>query len=161
MLGERRASRRWVPPVAVAGTVLLLAVLIEPVRVTETSMEPTYTAGDTLLVEKVGVRLGILRRGDVVVMRPPGRRHLVVKRVVGLPGDLVSIEDGVLHVDRRSVSEPFLRTDTVDGVYFGPTVVPERAVFVLGDNRAASLDSRDFGAVGWDRVVGTVIWPAG
>lgn len=158
---ERRVSLRWVPAVAVVGTVLVLAVLIEPVRVTEASMEPTYSAGDTLLLEKVGVRLGLVRRGDVVVMTPPGRRRLVVKRVVGLPGDLVSIEDGVLHVGRRPVSEPFLRRETMDGVYFGPTVVPARSVFVLGDNRAASLDSRDFGAVAWDRLVGTVIWPAG
>ncbi len=72
------------------------------------------------------------------------------------------MRDGRLFVNGKRVVEPYVVHAEVDGTYFGPVTVPEGQVFVLGDNRADSVDSRDFGAVGSDRLLGTVLvrlWP--
>ncbi|MFI0959983.1 signal peptidase I [Streptomyces sp. NPDC021080] len=144
------------PAVAfVAGT-----FLVEPVRVESTSMEPTLSAGDHLLVDDRAYRGAPPRRGDLVVFDESGAT--LVKRVVAVAGDTVAIEDGVLEVDGRAVEEPAVDPKTVDGMYYGPARVPDGTVFVLGDNRRHSVDSRQFGPVPVTKVTGRVIlrwWP--
>ena len=96
----------------------------------------------------------------VVVFRRDG--GLLLKRAVALGADEVSIEDGVLLVNGVPVDEPYVDLSRVDGNYFGPRVVPAGSVFVLGDNRADSVDSRDFGPVPLTALVGRVrlrLWP--
>jgi signal peptidase I len=125
-------------------------------------MAPTLVAGDHVLVNKRAYREAPPHRGDLVVFRAPRSGELLLKRVVAVAGDQVGIEDGVLVVDGRRPREPYTDPDAIDSVYFGPVRVPPRAVFVLGDNRADSEDSRDFGAVPADDVLGRVgarIWP--
>jgi signal peptidase I len=150
-----------------ATTGLLLAALlvlglgsvfvVEPFAVASSSMTPTLHDGDEVLGEKVGPRLGRVGRDDVVVFTAPGTRALLVKRVAAVGGDEVGLEDGVLVVNGRPVPESYVDHDTVDGVYFGPVTVPAGAVFVLGDDRAESVDSRVFGSVPLDRVVARVL----
>ena len=87
---------------------------------------------------------------------------LVVKRVAAVGGDTVGIEDGVLVVNGEAEREGYVDYGSVDGFYFGPVDVPPGEVFLLGDNRANSEDSRDFGPVREDEVVGRVlvrVWP--
>ena len=93
---------------------------------------------------------------DVVVLEGPGGATYV-KRVVALGGQRVEIRDGVLFVDRRPRRESYVDHDLVDGFFFGPAFVPAGAVFVLGDDRGDSEDSRDFGPVPADQVVGRVV----
>ncbi|MEU4090563.1 signal peptidase I, partial [Streptomyces aureus] len=133
---------------------------VEPVRVESTSMEPTLRAGDHLLVDDRAYDHAPPRRGDLVVFDGSGTP--LVKRVVAVGGDTVAIEDGVLEVDGRLVREPTVDPATVDGMYYGPSRVPDGTVFVLGDNRRHSVDSRQFGPVPVTKVTGRVVlrwWP--
>lgn len=133
---------------------------LRAMRVDSGSMAPTLAAGDLLLVR--GGTPGA-RRGDVVVADHPGGGELLVKRVVGVAGDEVSIEDGVLVVGGTPVCEPAIDPALVDGVWFGPVTVPPGAVFLLGDERSRAVDSRSFGPVPVDDLVGEVtarLWPA-
>jgi signal peptidase I len=142
--------------------VLVLVVasrfVAEPLRVTSVSMEPTLRAGDQLLVDKVFYRFASPRRNDLIIFPQPGNGQLVVKRIVGLPGDAVALEDGVLTVNGHPRHEPYVDQRTVDSVYFGPETVPDDKVFVMGDNRGDSIDSRSYGPVEVEAIVGRVLW---
>lgn len=132
------------------------AVLLLPLRVHGDSMRPTIRAGDIVLVARFGRHWQAVGRGDVVVLNDAaGGRS--VKRVVATGGQQVKIEDAVLLVDGQAVNEPWVDRDSVDGLYFGPVVVPAGSVFVLGDDRARSVDSRHDGPVPLDRLLGRVV----
>jgi signal peptidase I len=134
----------------------------EPFAIPSESMAPTLRPGDHVLVEKLSYRFGPPRRGDLVVFKAPDGGALAVKRIVGLAGDRVAIVDGVLAVNGRLQRETYVDQRRVDSVYFGPVVVPSGDVFVMGDNRADSHDSRDYGAVPRRSLIGrvlTTLWP--
>ena len=159
----RRPRRHW--PYVLA-LVLVLAVarifFVEPFKTDGPSMLPTLHSGDQVLVDKRAYRDGLPHRGDLVVFRRPRSGEVTLKRVIGLPGDTVGIEDGVLVVNGRHRTESYADPDAIDSVYFGPVRVRAGTVFVLGDNRADSIDSRDFGAVTKGELIGRVrglIWP--
>ena len=166
MTGEHRIRRPLTRSIIilllVAALVLLaLRLVAEPMRVSSDSMTPTYSAGDEVLVEKVSPGARDPERGAVVVFRRPDSDELMIKRVVALGDQTVAIRDGLLTVDGQHPSEPYVG-HIVAGSYFGPVRVPDGAVFVLGDRRLGSVDSRTFGAVPIDDVVGRVvlrIWP--
>jgi signal peptidase I len=148
--------------VVVALLVLARAFLAEPFRIDSGSMLPTLRPGDQVLVEKRAYRGGLPRRGDLVVFHAPRTGAVTLKRAIGLPGDTVAIEDGVLVVNGHRRHESYADPDAIDSVYFGPARVPPRSVFVLGDNRADSIDSRRFGAVTQRSLIGRVavrLWP--
>jgi signal peptidase I len=142
--------------------VLLRLFVLEPFRIPSDSMAPTLRPGDQVLVDKRAYRDADPRRGDLAVFRAPRTGEILLKRVVAVGGDTVGIEDGVLVVDGRRPREPYADPDAIDSVYFGPVRVRRGTVFVLGDNRANSEDSRDFGAIPTGRLIGRVrarIWP--
>ena len=158
-----RASRRSGLVAAVGALVLALCLglVAHPVRVQAHSMEPTYQPGDHLLVRSWGARESLPHRGEVVVVAGPGGIDLV-KRVAAVAGDEVGIADGLLVVDGVEVEEPYLDQASVDGSWFGPVLVPAGHVFVLGDHRGDSVDSRRFGPLPLSAVRGTVVarlWP--
>src|SRR3954447_676774 len=149
-------------PVVLVVLVALLATarwfVAEPLHVVTGSMAPTVHTGSHVLVWKLS---GGPQRGDVVALDvedgPP-----YVKRVVAVGGDEVAIVDGRLVVNGRTVREPYADPRLIDSVYFGPVTVPRKKVFVLGDNRRRSRDSRVFGAVPVRKVEGrvvAVVWP--
>jgi len=155
----RPAWLRW-PAYLVAflagayGPVLALrATAIEAFRVPTRSMSDTLIPGDRLLATKWG--LDSLRRGDVIVFRVE-ENVSYAKRVIGLPGDLVEVREGLAVVNGERLDEPYARRDGPDRGDFGPVEVPARSYFVLGDNRHAALDSRSekFGFIPAGRVVG-------
>lgn len=151
--------------VAAAGLVVLVrAELAGPVRVASDSMEPTLAAGDVVLVDRRDGATAALHRGDLVTFRRPGTGEESLKRVVALPGESVAIVDAVLQVDGVPVAEPYVDFSEWDGMFTARVVVPEGSVYVLGDNRLASVDSRDFGPVPLHDVDGRVavrLWPPG
>ena len=119
-------------------------------------MEPTLCPGDRLLVNLWDPDLDDLARGDLVALEPGRSEVPVVKRVVGLPGDRVAIRDALLYVNGRLVHEPYVDHKSIDALFYGPVVVPAERFLVLGDARASSIDSRAYGPVPADRLLGTV-----
>ncbi len=154
------------------GTLLAVVVVVlvpvrlwvaEPLRIVTGSMAPTLRPGEHVLAWKLGSGGHTWRRGEIVTVDRNGPDPLV-KRVIGLAGDTVAIRDGRLLVDGHRVHEPYADPRRIDGVYFGPVRVPAGQVFVLGDDRRNSEDSRDFGAVPVASLRGTVlavVWPVG
>jgi signal peptidase I len=146
---------------AIVIAVLINLFLAQATRVYGSSMEPNLHTDQRLVVEKLSYHLHEPRRGDVVVLRLPERGpELLIKRVVGLPGETIEIRSGHVTIDGTVLTEPYLSRST-NGTY-GPLVVPGGQVFVMGDNRGASNDSRIFGPVPLERVVGRAwvsYWP--
>ena len=143
--------------------VLLVVVkvfVVEPFRIPSQSMAPTLRPGDQTLVNKLSGKTP--HRGDLVAFHAPRTGEILLKRVVAVGGDTVGLEDGVLVVDGRKVREPYADPKAIDSVYFGPVKVRPGTMFVMGDNRANSDDSRDFGAVPTGRIIGRAVarvWP--
>ncbi len=133
-------------------------------KVPTRSMVPTILSGDRIMMDRLAYRNADPARGDIVVYRyPTDRSRDFVKRVVGLPGDRVEAREGLVRVNGVSVDEPYLVEPTGD---FEPRVVPAGSLFVLGDHRGVSNDSRipSHGFVPRDDVRGRVvrvIWPSG
>jgi len=146
---------------AIVIAVLINLFLAQATRVYGSSMEPNLHTDQRLVVEKVSYRLHGPRRGDVVVLRMPDHGpELLIKRIIGLPGETVEIRNGTVYINHQPLDEPYLVRRT--GSTYGPTLVPEDHVFVINDNHRASNDSRVFGAIPLDRVVGRAwvsYWP--
>ncbi|GAA1752745.1 signal peptidase I [Luedemannella helvata] len=163
------------PVVQVLGTVLVtlgVMVMIDQCAlsvgyVPSGSMEPTLSIADRVLVDRIGFRLTGLDHGDVIAVTDPdrpGRERESITRVVGLPGDTISCADGQLIRNGTPVDEPYLpagtRTfGTPDGPDTGcaPVTVPDGRLYVLGDHRDVSLDSRLKGTIAVDLVTGRVL----
>lgn len=165
-----RAGRRFRvdPLLALLGAVLLLLGVVrpfvaEPFFVPTESMSPTLRPGDHVLAWKPAYRFGAPKRGDLAVLADPaGGDDVLIKRVVGLGGDKVETQDGVLYVNDVARPEAYVDYAMVQSIYFGPVTVPAGHVFVMGDDRSNSRDSRDFGAVPENALEGKVIarmWP--
>ena len=143
--------------VGAAGIWWVLTCAVQPLRVESNSMAPTYRDGDMLVVDGLSVGVPGPERHDVVIITNPRTGQLLVKRVAAVAGDQVGIADGVLVVNGNPVPERYVDQNLMDSVYFGPVTVPQGAVFVLGDNRSNSIDSRDFGPVPVADVHGRVL----
>lgn len=154
-----RSRRLLTLAVALAFALVLVtvrALVVVPVVIAGHSMEPTVRNGEIVGVWRLVDVAHDVRRGDLVVFRDP-EGALSLKRVVGLPGDRVAIRDAVLEVNERVVDEPYVDPTRITGMYFGPVTVQVRTLFVMGDNRSRSTDSREYGAVDAGRVVGRVL----
>jgi signal peptidase I len=152
-------SETVLPAIVIA--VLINLFLAQATRVYGHSMEPNLHTDQRLVVEKVSYRLHGPRRGDVVVLRMPERGpELLIKRVIAVAGETIEIKGGTVFIDGQPLVEPYLGHET--GGTYGPLSVPEGQVFVMGDNRGASNDSRVFGPVSTERIVGRAwvsYWP--
>ena len=177
--------------VAFAAAILIKTFLLQAFYIPSASMEPTLTNGDRVLVEKVSYRFGGPDRGDVVVFErqvdfttpeeddsfaeditdglkslfgfPTEGTQDFIKRVMAVSGDTIEGRDGVVYVNGEAVPEPYLPTGTQTGD-FPAYVVPEGEIFVMGDNRGNSDDSRSAGGIPESDVVGrafVLIWPPG
>lgn len=144
--GQYRRSywRTWVIALAVA---LLLIVLIptfvfsvEPVD--GDSMLPTLRSGEQLLINKIALSLSPPQRYDIVVCHYPGRKELFVKRVVALPGETMEIKSGVIWINGQPLDESAYQASAITEDMLALTI-PKGHVFVVGDNRAVSMDSRN------------------
>lgn len=131
--------------------------VLRALTVSSSSMVPTLCPGDRLVVGLWDPDLGDLARGDLVALRPGRSDAPAVKRVVGLPGDHVAIRDALLYVNGELVDEPYVDHKSIDALFYGPVVVPADGFLVLGDARAVSIDSRTYGPVRSDRLLGRVV----
>jgi signal peptidase I len=165
--------------------VLVKTFLVQPFWIPSESMLPTIEVNDRVMVNKLAYRLGEPERGDIVVFRDPRAPELeeslpeavirsvleavgvrtrgrddLIKRVIGLPGETVEIRGNQVLIDGEPLDEPYLHE--VDMPDEGPFQVGEDQVFLMGDNRNSSFDSRRFGPVPLDQVIGEAfltIWP--
>lgn len=154
--------------VALAIFVIAYLFLLQPHQVKGNSMLPNYHDGEFLLTDKISYRLREPERGEVVIFRAPGREEVdFIKRIIGLPGERLKIENGRVVVDGQLLAEPYLPEDsvTISGSYFGEgeeIILPEKTYFVFGDNRSHSSDSREWGPVPVENIVGRAwlrYWP--
>lgn len=120
------------------------------------SMSPTLKVGDSVLALKFAYRFTEPQRGDLAVFSDP-EGELTIKRVIGLPGDTVAVWDGVLRVNGEPQREPYVNYRLTDSTFFGPEKVRAGHVFLMGDNRSNSRDSRNFGLVPEEDLLGRVI----
>lgn len=130
------------------------------VRVDGFSMIPTLEDGEFVLVSKLNYRFGDVERGDIVVFHYPiDPEQELIKRVIGLPGDTVKVQSGVVSVNGQTLNEPYIAAAPA---YSGEWLVPEEHLFVLGDNRNDSSDSHSWGFLPYEKVVGKAVviyWP--
>lgn len=164
----REVLETIVPAVLIA--LLINLFLAQATRVYGQSMEPNLHTDQRLVVEKLSYNrqirqvLGLNgpKRGDVVVIRLKSQGdELLIKRVIGLPGDMVEVRDGHVFVNNQPLNEPYIVGNTTTGFY-APTTIPPLQIFVLGDNRGFSNDSRSFGTVPLEDVIGRAwfsYWP--
>ena len=166
--------------------VLIKTFLVQPFWIPSESMLDTIHVNDRVMVNKLAFHLGEPERGDIVVFRDPAEPEIdesipeavirsvlealgirtrgnddLIKRVVGLPGETITITDNQVHVDGAALSEPYLPEDVVMPDE-GPFDVGDGEVFVMGDNRQFSFDSRRFGAIQQESLIGrafVIIWP--
>ncbi len=163
-----RWFREWfvVIFVALLAAFVIRATFVQTYFIPSESMTPTLAVGDRLMVYKLAFSLGDVDRGDLVVFNRPANMGETdikdfVKRVIGLEGEQVTAEGGAIYVDGRLLDEPYLTPDAYTSD-FPDTAIPPDHVFVLGDNRPNSRDSRFFGPIHKDLLVGEVflrIWP--
>lgn len=173
---QRSSTRNLLEWVAVIVGAVLVALLIktfvvQAFRIPSESMVPTLEIGDRVLVNKLSYDAHGLNRGDVVVFeRPPGLPSGpddpkdLIKRVIGLPGDTVVARDGSIYIDDQRLDEPYLPENIATYNLDVPVTIPEGEVWVMGDNRTNSEDSRVFGPIDDDSIVGRafmIMWPPG
>ena len=181
----RSSSTRWIREgiivvvVAVLVAVLLRTFVVQTFFIPSGSMEPTLQIGDRILVNKLSYHLHGVDRGDIVVFsRPPAENcggpevNDLVKRVIGLPGDVISLSRGYVYIDGKRLNESWLPAAEQGITSAGPTGnalqprapyhIPANDYFVMGDNRNDSCDSRYWGPIKQSLIVGKVevrVWP--
>lgn len=160
---RRRSSRRLVVGLSILALLFVVRFFVaEPVLTHGDSMSPTLHDGDALVIDHLTYRFRDPRIGEIVVATLPDTGEQVVKRVVAVAGDTIGIEDGVLVRNGVAVDEPYANQEQMGGFFWGPVVVPDDAVFLLGDNRLESVDSRQYGPLSLDAIDGRSvarIWP--
>ncbi len=181
----RASSARWIREgvivvvVAVLVAVLLRTFVVQTFFIPSGSMEPTLQIGDRILVNKLSYHLHGVDRGDIVVFsRPPAENcggpevNDLVKRVIGLPGDVISLSGGYVYIDGKRLDESWLPSSEQGVTSAGPAGtasdlahpyrIPASHYFVMGDNRTDSCDSRYWGPISKSLIVGKVevrVWP--
>ncbi len=148
---------------------LLLRVFVaEPRFIPSDSMVPTLEIGDRLVIEKVSYRLHAPDFGDIIVFDPPqqlqqlgySKDQAFIKRIIGQPGQIIEIKDGIVYRDQQPLTEPYIAEPPEYA--WGPAEVPENQYFVMGDNRNDSNDSHVWGFLPRTQIIGRAsfrFWP--
>jgi signal peptidase I len=125
------------------------------------SMQPSFYQGERVIATKLAYKLHEPERGDVIIFRPPeGMDEDLIKRIIGLPGDIVEVKDGVVYVNNEPLDEPYIKNPP--SYNYTTEIVPEGQYWVLGDNRNNSNDSHTGWTVPREDIVGKawlIIWP--
>lgn len=157
----KKEGLEWVKALVIAIILVIIVrtFFISSYVVDGPSMLPTLENGDKLIVNKIGYKLGDVKRSDVIVFHA-NENEDYVKRIIGLPGDTVVCQEDQLYINGELIEEPYLEDYEVTGDF--NVSVPDGKLFVLGDNREDSWDSRHFGFIDMEQVVGKVnlrYWP--
>ncbi len=159
-----RCCRELIETVVLA-LVLFLVIrqVVQNYRIESHSMEPNFYEGQFVLVSKLAYKLGTPHRGEVVVFHNPNNTDEdYIKRIIGLPGDQVEVVGDAIYINGQLLPQPYEHNLNLEGSNYGPIVVPDNSIFVMGDNRPRSSDSRAIGPIDERLVVGRAwlrIWP--
>lgn len=150
-------------PILVA--VLARTFLFETCSIPSRSMAPTLLPGDHVIVARYSTRVSrrLPERGDVVVFRSAANDQLLVKRVIAISSDEVEIREGRVRLNARTLPEPYV-VHRAAGEFLPPRTLPENSYYVVGDNRADSVDSRTWGTISGEQIIGRVrfiFWSSG
>lgn len=154
--------------VALSIFVVVYLFIVQPHEVKGSSMEPNFHNNDYILTDKISLKLHEPNRGDVVIFKAPKNPEVdYIKRVIGLPGEKVKIQNGEVFINDKKLNEPYLvdKTNLFPGSFVQEGIsipVPEGKYFVMGDNRSHSSDSREFGPIVNNLIIGKAIfryWP--
>ena len=149
----------WVALFSLSGYYLISQYVVTAVQVQGRSMVPTLKDGERYFLNRIAFKWRAPGRGDVVVIKDPGHVDYAVKRIIGLPGESLSLMDGAVYLNGARLSEPYLtrgtRTTTPDR-QDKFIKVPQDRYFILGDNRGNSEDSRNYGAVHRSQIIGLI-----
>lgn len=145
--------------IAVAVFILVYVFVGQPLEITGDSMHPTLYNKEQIVAEKISGRLADVERGDIVVFKHPDRPDvLIIKRVVGLPGEQFELVGGNVYINDKRLTEAYIHGEETLGSESIHTnvniIIPENEYVLLGDNRPASKDSRAWGTVNGDNIVG-------
>src|SRR5258708_1153318 len=146
-------------------SLIVLAVLIgiffkiaHPVRIRGIAMDPNFKDGQYYVINKSVLSGSFLKKGDIIsFLAPPDHANELIKRIIGMPGEKIKIVKGAVFINEMKLDEPYLNNVvTVGGNYIGDqnVLVPEGKYAVMGDNRAHSLDSRNFGFISENEIIG-------
>jgi len=153
-------------------------LILETRGIEQTSMQPTIEPGERFFVSKMSYRLHDPERGDVIILCSPHDRDPIpkikriiavlsgepygpdptpnIKRIIGLPGETIEIKDGAVYINGLVLQEPYLVEKTTGSV--SALTIPEDSYFVMGDHRSVSLDSRSWGILPRENIIGKTIW---
>ncbi|MDQ1468956.1 MAG: signal peptidase [Bryobacterales bacterium] len=151
--------------ISVVLAVFLIVFIYQPVKVEGTSMMPGLSDQERIFVNKYEYKFGVssIERGDLVVFHyPRDRSQSYIKRVIGVPGDVVEVNDGMVTVNGKKLDEPYVPDEYRDHISLPKKVVDPGAYFVLGDHRSSSSDSRMWGLVDRSDIYGKAVfvyWP--
>ncbi len=153
--------KKWVIHIIIVSIVFIAMIFfIKPIVVNGNSMYSSIEHKDCILVNKQKYNFGEPKRGEVVVFphqERDGSERLYIKRVIAIPEDRLEIKDNNVYINGELLKEDYLKVDsTTEGIV--DYIIPEGEIFVMGDNRENSSDSRDFGTVTIDDVVGTAFF---
>jgi signal peptidase I len=159
-----QALRTGVRDLAFALLIIVFVLFVyQPVKVEGGSMEPGLEDQERIFINKLVYRVETIDRGDIVVFRyPRDPRKSFIKRVIGVPGDLVRIVSGHVFVNGQALAEPYVPDEFFDSRSYSEIVVKPESYFVMGDHRSASNDSREFGPVPRANIYGKAVfgyWP--
>ncbi|WP_438448642.1 signal peptidase I [Gorillibacterium sp. sgz5001074] len=154
--GWRKELKDWT---LTLGSAVLISFLIQnyafaQVRVEQHSMDTTLAEGQRLVENRLVYKFSEPERGDIVIVNGPESDRRLVKRIIGLPGDVLDIKDGSVWINGERLEEPYAAGRTLPGRVKLPLTVPDNAYFVLGDNREHSEDSRNLGTMSKTSVEG-------
>ena len=186
---KRSSIQRWILEwgvilvVAAAAALMLRAFVIQPYKIPSGSMEPTLLVHDRVLVDKLSYDLHAVHRGDIIVFKKPADFYDpgvtdLIKRVIGLPGETISLKNGQIYIDGKLLHQKWLPAEGFSdpgplitnlrcantGASVDDCVIPKGDYFVMGDNRGDSDDSRYFGPISGKLIVGRafiIVWPFG
>jgi signal peptidase I len=184
VLSEMRSWTLTIIVVILITTILNIKVYAR-VTVEQSSMENTLFGGQSLLMDKISYSFSVPKQGDIVIfLENSVKENLVdevniyltdlkerfgssqgnerlIKRVIGVPGDKIDIKDGAVYVNDVKLEEPYAKGITEKRELELPVIVPEDSLFVIGDNRDVSKDSRTFGVIGYNKVEGKAVFRVG
>lgn len=144
--------------------IVVYLFILQPNQIKGASMEPTFYNGNYIFTSKITYKIRTPHRGDVVVFHSPKNHDIeFIKRIIGLPGDTILIEKNELYINEKLVDEQYISAKTTlipggiiqNGI---PIIIPENHYFVMGDNRPRSSDSREFGTIPKESIVGHVFY---
>lgn len=161
--GILKEIKEWVLSIIIAAAIafIIKGFLIDIIQVSGTSMLPNLSDRDRLLIEKVSLYTHNYERGEIIIFKPNDEtKDIYIKRIIGLPGDRVEIKNGEVYVNSEKLDEKYLKS----GMYtaaeqnqYNNLTVPENCLYVLGDNRTVSEDSRYIGPIPIENIRGHAV----